>query len=193
MFCAGCAGGGGRDAVGTGKARRDALAVCRTLRKTVLPLAHTAALLAVAACAPSPFTTNKTEFVNPAPQAALPVHHPSIAAVRHEIFKKKSNSVVVRKNSDKPTDGIASFYTEDEETASGEKYNPHALTAAHRSLPFGTRVRVTNLTNGHSVVVRVNDRGPFVPGRVVDLSYSAAESLGMVERGIVKVKLDVVH
>ena len=58
---------------------------------------------------------------------------------------------------------------------------------------FGTRLRVTNVTNGRSVVVRVNDRGPFVPGRVVDLSESAAESLGMVERGIVKVKLDVVQ
>jgi rare lipoprotein A len=67
------------------------------------------------------------------------------------------------------------------------------LTAAHPTLPFGTRLRVTNLVNGHSVVVRVNDRGPFIPGRVVDVSYSAAETLGIVERGIVKVKLDVVH
>ena len=58
---------------------------------------------------------------------------------------------------------------------------------------IGTRLRVTNVTNGRSVVVRINDRGPYVPGRVVDLSESAAESLGMVERGIVKVKLDVVQ
>jgi rare lipoprotein A len=60
-------------------------------------------------------------------------------------------------------------------------------------LPFGTRLRVTNVTNGRSVVVRVNDRGPFVPGRVVDVSYSAAETLGMVGRGTAKVKLDVVQ
>ena len=89
--------------------------------------------------------------------------------------------------------GLASFYTEGSETASGEKFNLHELTAAHRSLPFGTRVRVTNVTNGRSVTVRINDRGPFVPGRVVDVSYSVAERLGIMERGITKVKLDVVH
>ena len=89
--------------------------------------------------------------------------------------------------------GVASFYTEDEWTASGERFNTRAMTAAHQTLPFGTKLRVTNVANGRSVVVRINDRGPYVPGRVVDLSESAAESLGMVERGIVKVKLDVVQ
>jgi len=78
-------------------------------------------------------------------------------------------------------------------TANGEKFNPKALTAAHPSLPFGTRLRVTNLATGRFVTVRINDRGPYVPGRVVDLSSSAAESLGIAERGIAKVKLDVVH
>ena len=91
------------------------------------------------------------------------------------------------------SDGLASFYNEDEWTASGERFNTRAMTAAHPTLPFGTKLRVTNVTNGRSVVVRINDRGPYVPGRVVDLSESAAESLGMVERGIVKVKLDVVQ
>jgi rare lipoprotein A len=67
------------------------------------------------------------------------------------------------------------------------------LTAAHRTLPFGTRLRVTNVATGQSVTVRVNDRGPFVPGRVVDVSHSAAQTLGMVEGGIAKVKLDVVE
>jgi rare lipoprotein A len=89
--------------------------------------------------------------------------------------------------------GLASFYTEGTQTASGEKFNTRDLTAAHPTLPFGTRLRVTNVTNGQSVTVRVNDRGPFVPGRVVDVSYSAAETLGMVEGGVAKVKLDVVH
>jgi rare lipoprotein A len=89
--------------------------------------------------------------------------------------------------------GIASFYTEGSETASGEKLDGHKLTAAHRTLPFGTRVRVTNVANGRSVTLRINDRGPFVPGRVVDVSYSAAERLGITDRGIAKVKLDVVH
>jgi rare lipoprotein A len=89
--------------------------------------------------------------------------------------------------------GVASFYTEDQLTANGEKFNTHDLTAAHPTLPFGTRLRVTNVATGRSVTVRVNDRGPYVPGRVVDVSYSAAEALGMVDRGVAKVKLDVVR
>ncbi len=89
--------------------------------------------------------------------------------------------------------GLASFYTEGTQTASGEKFDTHELTAAHPTLPFGTRLRVTNVTNGQSVTVRVNDRGPYVAGRVVDVSYSAAEALGMVGGGVAKVKLDVVR
>ena len=88
--------------------------------------------------------------------------------------------------------GLASFYTEGTRTASGESFDTHALTAAHPTLPFGTRLRVTNVASGRSVTVRVNDRGPFAPGRVVDVSYSAAEALGMVGGGIARVKLDVV-
>ena len=88
--------------------------------------------------------------------------------------------------------GIASFYTEDQPTASGEEFDTHDLTAAHHTLPFGTRLRVTNVATGRSVTVRVNDRGPYIPGRVVDVSGSAANELGIVESGIAKVKLDVV-
>jgi rare lipoprotein A len=88
--------------------------------------------------------------------------------------------------------GVASFYTEGQQTASGEKFDTHQLTAAHPTLPFGTRLRVTNVATGRSVTVRVNDRGPFIPGRVVDLSHSAANALGMVESGTAKVRLDVV-
>jgi rare lipoprotein A len=88
--------------------------------------------------------------------------------------------------------GLASFYTEGTETASGEKFDTHQLTAAHPTLPFGTKLRVTNVSTGRSVTVRVNDRGPYVHGRVVDVSYSAAEALGMVGQGVAKVKLDVV-
>src|SRR5262249_32158522 len=76
------------------------------------------------------------------------------------------------------SDGMASFYSHGSRTASGEKFNPKELTAAHPTLPFGTRVRVTNVNTGKSVTVRVNDRGPFVRGRVIDVSHSAAESLG---------------
>ena len=67
------------------------------------------------------------------------------------------------------------------------------MTAAHPTLPFGTKLRVTNVTTGQAVTVRVNDRGPFVQGRVVDVSYSAADALGMVGKGLAKVKLDVVE
>ena len=89
--------------------------------------------------------------------------------------------------------GLASFYSHGWRTASGEKFDPHDLTAAHRSLPFGTRIRVTNLATGQSVTVRVNDRGPFVRGRAIDVSSSAAKMLGITRRGVAKVKLDVVQ
>jgi rare lipoprotein A len=89
--------------------------------------------------------------------------------------------------------GLASFYTEGTETASGERFNTHELTAAHPTLPFGTRLQVTNVATGRSVTVRVNDRGPFVKGRVVDVSYSAAQALGMVHAGVANVKVDVVQ
>jgi rare lipoprotein A (peptidoglycan hydrolase) len=89
------------------------------------------------------------------------------------------------------TDGLASFYWQGQKTASGEAFNKRDLTAAHRTLPFGTRVRVTRLDTGQSVVVRINDRGPFKTGRVIDLSERAAEDIEMTGRGLVGVKLDV--
>jgi rare lipoprotein A len=88
--------------------------------------------------------------------------------------------------------GVASFYSEGSKTANGETFDPHELTAAHRSLPFGTKLRVTNVSTGQSVTVRVNDRGPFIPGRDVDVSHSAAEALGIVDDGVAKVRMDVV-
>jgi rare lipoprotein A len=88
--------------------------------------------------------------------------------------------------------GVASFYS-DTETASGEKFDKNELTAAHPSLPFGTKLRVTDVSSGRFVTVRVNDRGPYIRGRVVDISPSAAEALGMVDKGITNVRLDVVR
>ncbi|MDJ0800030.1 MAG: septal ring lytic transglycosylase RlpA family protein [Calothrix sp. MO_167.B12] len=90
--------------------------------------------------------------------------------------------------------GLASFYGYDgssNKTASGERFHPEAMTAAHRSLPFGTKVRVTNPRNGRSVVVRINDRGPFIRGRVIDLSYGAARVLGIIRRGVAPVRIQV--
>jgi rare lipoprotein A len=75
-------------------------------------------------------------------------------------------------------------------TANGERFDPSALTMAHRELPFGTQVRVTNPANGASVVLRVNDRGPFVGGRVADVSYGAARQLGMLEQGVITAQLE---
>lgn len=79
--------------------------------------------------------------------------------------------------------GRASWYALTSKTASGERMNPSALTAAHRTLPFGTRLKVTNRKNGRSVVVRINDRGPFIKGRVIDLSKGAAGRLGFISSG----------
>src|SRR6188508_987505 len=79
--------------------------------------------------------------------------------------------------------GGASWYALRSRTASGERMNPSAMTAAHRSLPFGTMIRVTNQKNGRSVVVRINDRGPFVRGRFLDLSRGAAQQLGFISSG----------
>ncbi len=90
--------------------------------------------------------------------------------------------------------GMASFYGNyfaGKKTASGERFNPARMTAAHRSLPFGTRVRVTNMRNGRSVVVRINDRGPFIRGRVIDLSKGAARVIKMVGRGVAPVRVQV--
>ena len=91
--------------------------------------------------------------------------------------------------------GRASWYGYDgsgSRTANGERYNPEGLTAAHRSLPFGTRVRVTNTRNGRSVVVRINDRGPFIRGRIIDVSAGAARRLRMISSGVAPVRVEII-
>jgi len=101
----------------------------------------------------------------------------------------RSNSLLARMQ------GKASWYGSrfhGRRTASGERFNTYAHTAAHRSLPFGTKVRVTNLRNGRSVVVRINDRGPYARGRVIDLSKAAAESIGMLRSGVAPVRIEVI-
>lgn len=86
--------------------------------------------------------------------------------------------------------GIASWY-KDRRTASGERFDIHAMAAAHKKLPFGTKVRVVDLKTEKSVIVRINDRGPYIRGRVIDLTIGAARELGMYSRGIAKVRLEV--
>jgi len=87
--------------------------------------------------------------------------------------------------------GKASYYWKPQPTASGERFNPQKLTAAHKSLPLHTVVRVVNLRNGKSVIVRINDRGPYIRGRIIDLSKTAAERIDMIKAGVVSVKVEV--
>ncbi len=144
------------------------------------------AAASLAACARTSVVSDRSDWRS-APRQAVAHHQP------------RPVSVVRRHDAPAHTDiasgggGLASFYTEGAKTANGETFNTHELTAAHPSLPFGTKLRVTNVSTGQSVTVRVNDRGPYVPGRVVDVSYAAADQLGMVKGGVAKVKLDVVQ
>jgi len=87
--------------------------------------------------------------------------------------------------------GLASYYWQGTMTASGQRFNPSGLTAAHRTLPFGTRVLVTNHSNGRSVTVTINDRGPFIRGRIIDLSSGAAGVIGMKGAGVARVSISV--
>ena len=89
--------------------------------------------------------------------------------------------------------GMASFYKSGKLTANGETFNPNGYTAAHRSLKFGTKVRVTNLRNGRSVIVRINDRGPFIRGRIIDLAYGAAKAVGLHNSGVAFVQVAVLN
>jgi len=165
--------------------------------RTVIQLCAVAVGAAsLAACTQHTVASNRSEFLAPTRQAALEHHRRTRIATSTEV------TVVRRHDTSAPekpagtkvaAQGLASFYTEGTETASGERFDTHELTAAHPTLPFGTRLRVTNVNTGRSVTVRVNDRGPYVPGRVVDVSYSAAEALGMVKGGVAKVRLDVVQ
>ena len=95
---------------------------------------------------------------------------------------------------DELPEGRASYYGEElagRPTANGEPFDPQGLTAAHPTLPFGTRLRVTSIRTGKSVIVRINDRGPFAGNRVLDLSYSAARAIGMLRRGTARVRMEV--
>jgi rare lipoprotein A len=157
-------------------------------------LAVSLAAASLAACAQSSVVTQKSEL-RASRQASLDHDRTTssmmkrrVAAVRRHIPAPRRDAADTKTASH----GVASFYTEGTKTANGEKFNTLDMTAAHPTLPFGTKVRVTNVASGRSVTVRVNDRGPYVQGRVVDVSYSAADALGMVGKGVAKVKLDVV-
>lgn len=116
------------------------------------------------------------EIAAPKPESASP---PSEVTAPHPTGSKAARAET----------GHASWYDLDSSTASGEPMDPGALTAAHPSLPLGTEVKVANLDNGRAVVVRINDRGPFVKGRIIDVSKAAAEALDMIEAGVAQVSV----
>ncbi len=108
------------------------------------------------------------------------------------VFLIAANSALTAEPAAAAQKGMASWYAMTSRTASGERASPHTMTAAHRTLRFGTRVRVTNLRNGRSVIVCVNDRGPFIRGRIIDVTKAAARKLGFLRAGATPVRLVVV-
>ena len=118
------------------------------------------------------------------------------ASATTSVTSTQSNISVKSKQLVAQSVGKASFYGNGPGeggplTANGERYNSGGLTAAHRTLPFGTKVRVTSPNTGKSVVVRINDRGPFIPGRIIDLSVGAARAIGLTSSGVAPVRMDV--
>jgi rare lipoprotein A len=120
--------------------------------------------------------------VQPEPAVPAPVIAPVVEEVKEEAAQPKILA-----------EGTASYYGAElagNKTASGERFNPNALTAAHRTLPMGTKLRVTNKANGKSVIVRINDRGPFAKNRIIDVSRAAAQQISMVRSGTARVVLE---
>ena len=164
-----------------------------SVRSAVRLLAVIVAGALLAGCAQSSVVSRNSGFVGSSRQASLHRDRTPSFATPARIAATRHTPFATHKNTQTASQGVASFYSEGTQTASGEKFDAHELTAAHPTLPFGTRLRVTDVATGKSVTVRVNDRGPYVPGRVVDVSYSAAQSLGMIGKGVANVKLDVVQ
>jgi rare lipoprotein A len=148
----------------------------------------------LAACAQSTVVSQRSEM-GPSRQASYVHTRTAAVAMKKRVAAMRKHTRLASRKGDAKvaSQGVASFYSEDSQTASGEKFDRNQLTAAHPTLPFGTKLRVTDVNSGRSVTVRVNDRGPYVRGRVVDVSYSAAQELGMVGKGISNVRLDVLH
>ena len=180
--------------IGTGRTLRQARWL-PAAAKVVRLLAVGMAAASLAACAQttvsqkSELRTSRVASLDH-DRTASPMIRKRVAAVRrHTRLASRRDAGDIKTASH----GVASFYTEGTKTASGERFNTMEMTAAHPTLPFGTKLRVTDVGSGKSVTVRVNDRGPYVAGRVVDVSYSAANALGMVGKGVTNVKLDVVQ
>ena len=118
----------------------------------------------------------------------------SLANTKEKQIIPPINNIDKNISSTKVEIGIASYYANrfhNRPTASGELYNKNSLTGAHKTLPFGTKVKVTRVSNNKSVIVRINDRGPYSKKRVIDLSYKGAKEIGLIRDGITKVKIEV--
>lgn len=166
-----------------------------TLRRTTLALVLVAPLSAAhptetlpAAPAASGFDSSFEAF------RQLPAATPPADAVDLTTIEHTHSDATPAESGTALGSGMASYYAakfNGRRTASGERFDVSAMTAAHRTLPFGSRVRVTNPANGRSVVVRINDRGPFTRGRTIDVSPAAAEQLGLIARGHGRVELSL--
>lgn len=143
-----------------------------------------ASAVLAAGCSPAPIylsTPGQASQQGEKPPAADPVSEPGVESPSGDWTLLASQ-------------GVASYYGKEfhgRKTANGERFDMNAMTAAHRTLPFGTVVRVTNVKNGKSVKVRINDRGPFVAGRDIDLSYAAAKAIDMLSVG--PVRIEIIH
>jgi rare lipoprotein A len=157
-------------------------------------------IFAIAQPSTRPIEIHKTKPASTRPIAKATTPRRKLPATRPTVAKPNKPTMPVEALAEVwdgkgKCEGVASFYAGHflgRKTANGETYTGRKLTAAHRVLPFGTCVRVTNLENGLDVIVRINDRGPFIAGRVIDLSPAAAKKLHMTRQGVVKVKLETV-
>jgi rare lipoprotein A len=196
MFSSSCASGSYVDIKAGPVGIRAALSSGSGPRRIAQRIVIILGAASLAGCVQTHVAANKSETVSPTRQASQQTSRTASLVHRRVAATRKHTPIASNKKpaaTETASHGIASYYWQGTKTASGEKFNTNDLTAAHPTLPFGTRLRVTNVSSGQSVTVRVNDRGPFVHGRVVDVSYAAAEELGMVGGGIAKVKLDVVQ
>jgi rare lipoprotein A len=184
-----------------GRVPRDARLVSAISRKIVRLkivrlMAVTLAAASLAACAQSSVVSQRSDFRS-SRQASLQRDRTPSSSMKTRVAATRKHtpraSRIDAAETKIASQGLASFYSEGTKTASGEKFDARELTAAHPSLPFGTMLRVTDVKSGRSVTVRVNDRGPYVPGRIVDVSHSAAAELGMIGKGVANVRLDVVR
>ncbi|MEZ5900612.1 MAG: septal ring lytic transglycosylase RlpA family protein [Hyphomicrobiaceae bacterium] len=142
------------------------------------------------ACAKAANAT-KTSYKSSSKKSVHKTSYKSSKKATKTAYKSSKKNYASNKSSGGGYSGKASYYWQPQRVASGGWFNPNAMTAAHKTLPFGTKVRVTNRNNGKSVVVTINDRGPYVAGRVIDLSRAAAQAISMTGSGVVPVSVTV--